>query len=163
LAVREQFATTHVCETNVSQYVASMSAQSASEEQVLPMPLNVRQYGEASHVAHVYEELQSASLAHALVHVDAVLPAVTGAHTEYVSVVHDDESVHSSPSPATCSHTSSPFFVEPGGHAHVPATTTSSAAHGVQPSPDGIALSSQTQALLALWNRIAGPQRSLES
>lgn len=141
-----------------------MPAQSAVLAHVAPSPLNVRQYGCGSQVAHVYAEPQSASLVQVLVQVAAVLPAVEGAQYEYIALAHV-AAAQLSPRPTTRSQTPTSLLVEPEAHPHAPATTTSSRAQGVHPSPVAltIALLSQRHVSSVASNVIAGPHGALES
>lgn len=141
-----------------------MPAQSAALAQLAPSPLNVRQYGCGSQVAHVYAEPQSASLVQVLVQVAALLPAVEGAQYEYIALAHV-AAAQLSPRPTTGSQTPTPFLVDPEAHPHAPATTTSSGAQGVHPSPLTltIALLSQRHALSDASKVMAGPHGALGS
>jgi hypothetical protein len=76
----------HLWLTKMSQKLAS-PVQSIDDMHEAPTPSKVRQYGCASHVAHVYAGSQSALLVQWLVQAPA-LPAPCTAQYEYVASAH---------------------------------------------------------------------------
>lgn len=152
------------CVANVSHVRASKLAQSSCVLQLVPAPVYARQYGCASQVAHVKAAPQSSSVAHDVVHVPAIDPAVLGAQNEYVVSVHGASASQGSPSPATVTQTLEVSFAWPAAHPQlVPPTTTSSDAHGVQPAGLANAFGSHMQVLVAESYIMFGPQRSASS